>query len=132
MKKWLVILGIVATAFAATAYVTGQSASAAPKAVKGVLVGDAIEISTYAMKGPGEEHFEGGKHRAENGFPVGILEDETGIVWVCVYRDSAPASHLETGNESLAPYIGQKVVVQGLKYTAKGANVIRVSVISEY
>ena len=96
------------------------------------MVGNAIEITTYAMKGLGEEHAAGGRQRAEHGFPVGILEEETGEIWVCVYRNTAPASHLETANKVMAPFIGQKVVVQGLKYRAKGVNVIRVSVISEY
>lgn len=132
MKKWLIIVGVVVVAFAATAYVSSVSASEAAKPEKGVLVGDAIEISTYAMKGLGEEYSSGAQHRAEAGFPVGLLEDETGEIWVCVYRNTAPASHLETANKVMAPFVGQKVVVQGLKYRANGVNVIRVSVISEY
>lgn len=116
-------------ALSAMAYVSAQEAA---KPEKGVMVGDAIEITTYAMKGHSEEHFPGAKHRAEAGFPVGILEDETGVIWVCAYRNTAPASHLETANKVMAPFIGQKVVVQGLKYRANGVNVIRVSVISEY
>ena len=129
MNKWLIFAGVTVTVFAAMAYGFAQDA---PKPEKGNLVGVAIEITTYAMKGHGEEHFPGGKNRAEKGFPVGILEDETGEIWVCVYRNPAPASHLETANKVMAPYIGQKVVVQGLKYRAKGVKVIRVSVVSEY
>ncbi len=129
MKKLLVFGGVAVALFATMAI---GFAAEAPKPEKGILVGTAIEITTYAMKGLGEDTVPGAKHRAENGFPVGILEDETGDVWICSFRNSAPASHLETANEALAPYIGQKVVVQGLKYKAKGANVIRLSVISEY
>lgn len=129
MKKSLVIVGVIATALSAMAFVSAQEAA---KPEKGVLVGNAIEITTYAMKGYSEEHFPGARHRAEAGFPVGIIEDETGDFWVCAYRNTAPASHLETANKVMAPLIGQKVVVQGLMYRAKGVNVIRVSVISEY
>ena len=129
MNKWLIFAGVTVTFFAAMAYGFAQDAQ---KPEKGILVGDAIEITTYAMKGLAEEHAAGGRQRAERGFPVGILEEETGEIWVCVYRNTAPASHLETANKVMAPYIGQKVVVQGLKYRAKGVNVIRVSVISEY
>lgn len=129
MNKWLILAGVTVTFFAAMAYGFALDAS---EPEKGVLVGDAIEITTYAMKGHAEEHFAGGKQRAEHGFPVGILEDETGEIWICAYRNTAPASHLETANKVMAPFIGQKVVVQGLKYRAKGVNVIRVSVISEY
>ena len=53
-------------------------------------------------------------------------------MWVCVYRNNAPASHLELANKHVTEYIGKKVTVQGLKYKAKGVNVIRMSVISEY
>ncbi len=129
MNKWLIVGGMAVTVFAAMAYGFAQET---PKPEKGVLVGDAIEITTYAMKGHGEEHVAGAKSRAEHGFPVGILEEETGEIWVLAYRNTAPASHLETANKVMAPYIGQKVVVQGLKYRAKGVNVIRVSVVSEY
>ncbi len=129
MNKWLIIGGVALTVFAAMAFVSAQEAA---KPEKGVLVGDAIEITTFAMKGHAEEHFPGAKQRAEKGFPVGILEEETGEIWVCAFRNSAPASHLETANKVVGPFIGQKVVVQGLKYRTKGVNVIRVSVISEY
>jgi len=73
-------------------------------------------------------------HRAriEEGFPVGIIEEETGEVWIAVFRDPAPASHLDTANEHLLPYAGKKTVVQGLKYRADGVNVVRVGVASEY
>lgn len=129
MKKWFILGGVAVTIFATMAFGFAQEA---PKPVKGVLVGVAIEITTYAMKGLSDENTEGAKHRAEAGFPVGILEEETGELWVCAYRNTAPASHLETANKIFAPYVGQKVVVQGLKYRAKSVNVIRVSVISEY
>ena len=129
MNKWLIFAGVTVTFFAAMAYGFAEDAQ---KPEKGILVGDAIEITTYAMKGYSEEHFPGARHRAEAGFPVGIIEDETGDLWVCAYRNTAPASHLETANKVMAPLIGQKVVVQGLMYRAKGVNVIRVSVISEY
>ena len=129
MKKWLIIVGVAVSLFAAMTLGYAQG-GATPE--KGILVGTVIEISSYAMKGLGEEHMEGARHRAEKGFPVGILEEETGELWVCVYRNTAPASHLETSNKVLAPYVGMKVATQGLKYRAKGVNVIRVSVISEY
>ena len=129
MKKWLVIAVVAVTVFSAMA--VGYAEGGA-KPEKGIIVGNVIEITTYAMKGLGEDTVEGAKHRAETGFPVGILEDGTGIVWIATYRHTAPASHLETANELLAEYVGMKVAAQGLKYTQKGANVVRLSVVSEY
>lgn len=129
MKKWLVIVGVTVSVLAAFAMSHAED-GATP--VKGVLVGNVIEISTFAMKGTGEDAIEGAKHRAETGFPVGILEDETGTLWVATYRHTAPASHLETANKILAPYVGMKVAAQGLKYSLDGVNVVRLSVVSEY
>ena len=99
-KKSILALGVIAMVFSAVTYVSAQA-----KGEKGVLVGTVIEITSYAMKGLGEETIEGHKNRAEHGFPVGLLEDETGVVWICTFRSSAPASHLETANERLIEYI---------------------------
>lgn len=127
LKKSLLTFGAVAMVLTAVSYVSAQA-----KPQKGVLVGTVVEISSYAMKGLGEDTIEGHKSRAEHGFPVGLIEDETGVLWVCTFRSSAPASHLETANKHLAEYMGQKVAMQGQLYRAKGANVIRMSVVSEY
>ena len=116
----------LAMSFVAAAFVYAQA-----KPEKGVLVGTVVDLGTYAMQGLGEEHNEAHKARIEEGFPVGVVTDE-GEVWVCIYRDNAPASHLEPANRHLAEYAGMKCAIQGLQYKAKGVNVIRVSVLSEY
>lgn len=129
MKKLALILVICISMLSAVAYV---SADVAQKPEKGIIVGTAIEISTYAMKGIDEGSTEAMRNRCELGFPVGILDDETGQVYVCVYRNSAPASGLELANDVMVELMGMKVAAQGLKYRAKGAYVLRLSVISEY
>ena len=130
MKKWAFSMILVGILLTGVAYVNAQEAA---KPEKGVIVGQAVEISTYLMKGIDFEGFaETCKNRAEQGFPVAIVEEETGDVFFCVYRNPAPASSMEKGNKILAPYMGQKVVVQGLIYRGKKTNLVRVSVISEY
>ena len=129
MKYCTLATVIIASLFTAVAYV---SAGEAPVATKGILVGDVIDITTYAMKGHGEDSIEAYKNRAALGFPVGILEEETGRVYICVYRNPAPASGLQLANDVPAPYMGMKVAAQGLKYHAEGVNFFRLSVISEY
>ena len=127
----LVTLGVLGTifVFGGAAYVNAQAA----KPEKGVIVGLAVEISTYVMKGPEADGFsETCTSRSEQDFPVAIIEEETGDVYFCIYRDPAPASHTVKANKILTEYMGQKVVVQGLKYKRNGINLIRVSVISEY
>ena len=129
MKKLIAVLGLMVLLGTAVTFVSAQSAT---KPEKGVLVGTVVEITTYATKGLSEETVAAGKSRAEQGFPIGLLEEETGEVWVCAYRNTAPASVIETANKYLGPFIGQKVAVQGLLYRAKGLNYVRVSVASEY
>ncbi len=128
MKKTLLVIALVAT-LGTVAYV---SAEAVGSPEKGILVGTAIEISTYATQGMTEKDIPAMVSRCEQGFPVGILDEATGEVWICIYRNNAPASGLETGNKTLGSYMGKKVSAQGLKYKAKGINVMRIAVISEY
>lgn len=110
-----------------------ESLGGTPKAEDGMIVGEVIDITSYAMfDRTGVENADAGKYRVGHGFPVGILEDETGIVWIAVYRIPVPAAGLQTANGVLLPFVGQKVVAQGLKYRAKGVNVIRLSLVSEY
>ena len=129
MKYLTLTIVLIAALFSAVAYV---SAGEAPQGEKGILVGDVIEISTYAMKGPGEGNKDAYANRSGLGFPVGILEEGTGRIYICVYRNPAPASSLQTANDILTPYMGMKVAAQGLKYHADGVNVLRLSIISEY
>lgn len=129
MKNLTLAAALVLSIFTAVAFV---SAGEAPEATKGIIVGNVIDLTTYAMKGPGDDNIEAYKNRAVLGFPVGIVEEETGRVYVCVYRNPAPASGLQLANDILAPYMGMKVAAQGLKYHAKGINLFRLSIISEY
>ena len=129
MKKATFTIAIIATLLTSVAYV---SAGSPPQGEKGVIVGDVIDLATFAMKGTDEDNAAAYKNRCELGFPVGIVEESTGKVYVAVYRHSAPASALSTANEVLTPYMGMKVAAQGLKYHGEGVNVIRLSVISEY
>ena len=129
MKCLTLTIVLIASIFTVVAYV---SAGTAPEPEKGVLVGQVVDITTYATKGLGEENVAAFKSRTELGFPVGIVEEETGRVYICVYRNPAPASGLETANDVLAPYMGMKVAAQGLKYHAEGVNLLRLSIISEY
>ena len=118
------------------AYVNAQEEAPAvdkPKPAKGFIVGEVISIPHYAMEGThGEEAADAMKYEVEKGFPVGVVDEETGEVWVAVYRDNAPASVLEAANKHLIDLVGKKATVQGLMYDAGNVKVIRVSLASEY
>jgi len=141
MSKWT---GLVVAALCAIAFGLGQISASpnaalaaeeteAPKPEKGVLVGEVVDIANYAMKGwLGPEHAEASAYHVERGMPVGILDEESGDLFVAVYRDNAPASHLEAANEVLKPLVGKKVAVQGLIYRAEKINLVRIAVVSEY
>ena len=132
MKRWTCALALSFSLLSVAAYVSYAAADTAQKPEKGVVVGTAIEITTYAMKGLGEDIVQAHVSRTQQGFPVGILEEETGRVYVCSYRHPAPASGMTLANEMLEPYMGQKVAAQGLKYHAKGISVLRMSIVSDY
>ena len=127
MKKSL--LAVAVLAIFATAVV---SVSAAPKPVKGILIGQIVELTTLSMTGDVKTNLETAKSRAEHGFPVGLIEEETGTVWMLAYRSAAPASHLEVANKHVQEYMGMKVVMQGLQYKNGGVNTIRFTTVSEY
>ena len=127
MKKSVLVFAIVA--ILATAIV---NVNAATKPEKGLLIGTVVDLTTLAMTGDIEGNLETAKNRAEHGFPVGLIEDETGTVWILVYRNSAPASHLQVANKFVQEYMGMQVVMQGLKYKSNGVNAIRFTTISEY
>lgn len=126
MKKFIVTITVVAALMGGVAFVSAD----APE--KGVVVGTVIEISTYTMKGLGEDTVAAHVSRAEQGFPVAILEESTGDMYICTYRHTAPASPMTLANEHLAPFMGKMVAAQGIKYKAPGANLLRLSIISEY
>lgn len=122
----------IAVAFVAILATAVLKVNAEIEPEKGILVGQVVELSTLAMTGDMEANLEAAKARAEEGFPVALIEEETGAMWILVYRNSAPASHLELANKHVQEYMGMQVVVQGLKYAKDGVNVIRFSTISEY
>ncbi len=130
-------LGLVgATAVMAVcifAYVSAASGTAVVEPEDGLVVGEVIDIGNYAMKGlRGEENAAAGRYRSDLGFPIGILEDETGRVYIALYRLPVPAAGVQTGNTILSPYMGKKVAAQGTKYHADGVNVLRISLVTEY
>jgi hypothetical protein len=128
MKKVIMALSVFAVAAAASV----SMVSAQDKAEKKLVIGEVIELSTFAMKDEGEDQVEATRSRIEQGFPAAILEDETGDIYVAVYKNPAPASSLERGNEHLLEYVGKKVVANGLVYERNGMKVIRMSLVSEY
>lgn len=130
MKKSLFAVAIVA--ILATAMVQVNAAGKAGKGQKGIVVGTIVELTTLTMLGDISENIDTAKTRAEHGFPVALIEEETGKLWILAYRNSAPASHLQVANKHVQEYMGMKVVVQGLKYNSDGVNSIRFSAISEY
>lgn len=104
--------------------------SAVP-ASKATIMGEVIDIASYAMKDSlGEENAEAGRFRAEGGFPIGILTEE-GDVYVAIYRKPAPASVLKTANAVLGELMGKQVVARGRTFDAAGVKVIEVSIASE-
>lgn len=131
MKKWTAAALMAMVIIGSTAGVLAAIKPTKPE--KGVIVGEVIELSTFAMKGHGsKEIIAGAKNRVGQGFPVAILEDKTGDIFVAVYKNNAPASAMVMANKILEPYVGQKVVATGQIYRAKGMNLMQIRFVSEY
>lgn len=104
-----------------------------PEPKEGVLIGEVVDIAGYGMFGRlGKENSEAGQYHSSHGFPVGILEEETGDLWIALYRLPVPAAGVQTANAILTPHMGTMVVVQGVQYRRPGLNLIRLSLVSEY
>ena len=128
--KAKILASVLAVALVLSVGITQVNAGGSGE--KGIVVGTAVELSTYAMKGLGDGAIEEMQARSDQGFPVGIIEEGSGDLWVCVYRSSAPASGLEPGNAQMRELLGQQIVVQGMKFKSSGVNVMRFSNIAEY
>ena len=108
-------------------------AQQAPKPETGMIVGEVIDVTTYTMKGArGKDMEEAGKYRANLNFPIAIIEEATGDVFIAVYKNPAPASELDMANRILMEWMGKKVTAQGRIYRAPGINLIEIRVAHEY
>lgn len=127
MKRW------IGGGLIALVVLTGTYLATAQPKKKQMVVGVVIDVIDYGRKGwQGEEHAESGKYHVDKGFPVGILEDETGTIYIACYKNPAPASGLETANKMLSSYIGKKVTAQGRVYKQGGLSVIELAIVGEY
>ena len=125
MKKTSVVIVLLMLCLVVSAYVGAQPAK------RQTIVGEVVDIASYAMKGArGEEHRDAMKFRAEGGFPMGILTEE-GVLYVAVYRNPAPAASLQPANKILAPLAGLQVVCQGRVSEADGVKVVEIAIVSE-
>ena len=133
IKKLVVLNAVALVLIGAMAYVVSANALKTPEGTDGLIVGEVIDLATYAMKGErGDAAREPGIHNSGKHFPIGILEEETGDLYIAVYRDPAPASSMELANPILEKYMNKKVAAQGLLYKAPGLNFIRLSIVGEY
>ena len=131
MKRLALAAFTIILMVGAVTYVTAASAST--RGEKGAVIGEVIDIGNYAIKGLlGEDPAEAGRYRSDLGFPIGILEDGTGRVYVALYKLPVPAAGLQTGNTVLSPLMGRKVVAQGTKYHTAGVDVLQISLVAEY
>jgi hypothetical protein len=126
MRSTLIVLVLAASVAGATLLAAGGQPT------RQTITGEVIDIAAFAMKeAHGEQSAEAARFRAEQGFPLGILDPASGDVYLAVYRNPAPASKLEPGNGVLLSLVGKEVVAQGRVFTNRGAKVIEIAVVSE-
>ena len=130
MNRWIAGLTAGLLMAGGSLYLYAQQA---PKAESKLIIGEVIDIVTYAMKGVrGEEMEAAGRYRADHDFPIAIIEEGTDDVYIAIYKDPAPASEIAMANKILKEWMGKKVTAQGRVYRVKGVNLIEVRVAFEY
>ena len=133
LKKLVTLNAAFLVLIGTMAYMVSANGKDASKGKEGMIVGEVIDLVNYGMfDRKGEEHREAGLYRAKGGFPIGILEEDTGKVFVAVYRLPVPAAGMQTANAVLMPFMGRKVAAQGLIFRGEELNVVRLSLVNEY
>lgn len=85
----------------------------------GKVRGEVIDIAAYAMRGDfarGDSHRAEGRKAAENGMPIGVLDDKTSSVYQVVTPDMKPTTQM------LGPHMGDRVELDGKIMSIPGAN----------
>lgn len=92
-----------------------------------LVSGEVISVAAYLTKGlHGEENREAGIFQVETrGLPVGILDEESGEIYVAMLKGSQSAA------TKLAPLMGKVVNAQGPVYSHGGLHLIEIQIVAE-
>jgi hypothetical protein len=91
-----------------------------------LISGEVVSVWNYLVRDQhGEEYRGSGVRLAEKGLPIGILDDESGEIYIAVVH--GPGSAVR----KLVPYMGMKVNAQGPVYHKAGVNLIEIQVVAE-
>jgi hypothetical protein len=95
-----------------------------------VVVGEVVDIQCYVSgatgPGKGPEHKDCAISCAKGGIPLGILEDDTNILYVAGQSKSA----MKGANEMLLPFVAEKVKVTGRVHEKGGVKLLLINKIS--
>lgn len=122
------IIGTLAVVVLGVFLIGGLSFAAerAKNGEKKLISGEVISVWNYLVRDQhGEEHRGSSVRLAEKGLPIGILDDESGEIYVAVV--AGPGSAVQ----KLVPYMGMKVNAQGPVYHKAGVTLIEIQVVAE-
>ena len=122
------IIGTLAVVVLGLFLVGGLSyaAEVAKNGEKKLISGEVVSVWNYLARDQhGEEQRGFSVRLAEKGLPIGILDDESGEIYIAVV--DGPVSAVR----KLVPFMGMKVNAQGPVYRKAGVNLIEIQVVAE-
>ncbi|MBI4427886.1 MAG: hypothetical protein HY562_02090 [Ignavibacteriales bacterium] len=94
------------------------------------ISGEVIDIQCYTSgamgKGIGADHKECATDCAKGGIPLAVLEDKTGTIYIAGQTKSS----MKGANETLLPYVAEKVKVTGRLHQKGGVKLLLISKIT--
>lgn len=106
-------------------YAHAQTKKDAPQSK--LISGEVISLCGYLVRDQhGEEGRDAGIFLTETkGLPIAILEEETGEIYIAVWKG------FQSATPKLAPYMGMKVNAKGFVYSKAGTHLIELQIVSE-
>jgi hypothetical protein len=128
MQRAIQVLVVMSLSFAMAVGISAQEKKVKPKEV--TVTGRIVDSECYMKmgeKGYSEEHHECAESCAKGGIPLMFLEDKTNDL----YLTSNDGMSMKSANETLLPYLDDKVTITGKLVERSGARLLVLSSIEK-
>jgi hypothetical protein len=128
MQRAIQVLVVMSLSFAMAVGISAQEKKVKPKEV--TVTGRIVDSECYMKmgeKGYSEEHHECAESCAKGGIPLMFLEDKTNDL----YLTANDGMSMKSANETLLPYLDDKVTITGKLVERSGARLLVLSSIEK-
>jgi hypothetical protein len=128
MRRAIRAFVVISLSFALAVGVSAQEKKVKPKEV--TVTGRIVDSECYmkmGAKGYSEEHHECAESCAKGGIPLMFLEDKTNDL----YLTANEGMSMKSANETLLPYLDDKVTITGKLIERSGARLLVISSIEK-